>query len=492
MTSRRDFLRTGGMALAGLAISKSIFGNILSPALSSKASPLQPSDITYVSKRPILAKRNFTSKAVEEVIHQIKPKIKNPKLAWMFENCYPNTLDTTVEFEMKNGRPDTFVITGDIEAMWLRDSSAQVFPYLPLASKDSQLSLMIEGIIRRQSWCINLDPYANAFNKGATGSEWDKDHTKMIPELHERKWEIDSLCYPIRLAYHYWKTTGNTTMFDETWKSAMKRVYETFLEQQRKKGTMDTAYSFTRDTDKQSDTVLNKGFGSPVNPVGLICSSFRPSDDSTLFSFLIPSNLFAVESLNQLVEISNKVTGDMSFASKCKALAKEVFQAVNQYGIATHPKYGRVYAYEVDGFGGHVFMDDANVPNLLGLPYLCSFIKVSDPIYKNTRRLVLGSDNPYFFKGKAAAGVGGPHVGIDWIWPMSFIMQALTSTDEQEIGQCLQTLIRTDAETGFIHEAFHKDDSMKFSRPWFAWANTLFGELIIKVANEHKVLLSVE
>jgi len=484
MTSRREFLRTGGMALAGLAMSRSIFAGSLS---SSDATGL-----TYISKRPELGKRNFTSNAVEEIIQQTKSKIKNPKLAWLFENCYPNTLDTTVEFSMKNGLPDTFVITGDIEAMWLRDSSAQVFPYLPLASKDSQLSLMIEGIIRRQSWCINLDPYANAFNKGATGSEWKSDHTTMIPELHERKWEIDSLCYPIRLAYYYWKKTGNTAMFDTSWKNAMKRIYETFIEQQRKNGTMDSPYTFTRETDKQSDTVLNKGYGSPIKPVGLICSSFRPSDDSTLFSFLIPSNLFAVESLHQLAEILMKVTGDSAFAAKCTALANEVKAAVTKYGIVNHPKYGKVYAYEVDGFGGHVFMDDANVPNLLGLPYLCSFIKTTDPVYQNTRRYVLSSDNPYYFKGKAASGVGGPHVGLDWIWPMSFIMQALTSTNEQEIGKCLKTLVATDAETGFMHESFHKDDATKFSRPWFAWANTLFGELIIKIANEHKTLLSVK
>lgn len=481
MTSRRDFLRTGGLALAGLAMRNTLFGKAVGSSQAAGAS--------YVSKRPELSKRNFTSKVVEELIQQTKSQIKNPKLAWMFENCYPNTLDTTVEFEMKNGKPDTFVITGDIEAMWLRDSSAQVFPYLPLASKDSMLSLMIEGVIRRQCWCINLDPYANAFNKGATGSEWDKDHTTMIPELHERKWEIDSLCYPIRLAYYYWKQTGNTAMFDQEWASATKRIYQTFTEQQRKKGTTDTPYTFTRDTDKQSDTVLNKGYGSPVNPVGLICSTFRPSDDSTLFSFLIPSNLFAVESLNQMAEIASKVKADLSFASQCRLLAKEVLAAVKQYGIVNHPKYGKVYAYEVDGFGGHVFMDDANVPNLLGLPYLCSSIKLSDPIYQNTRRYVLSKDNPYFFEGKAAAGVGGPHVGLDWIWPMSFIMRALTTTNEKEVGECLTTLLNTDADTGFMHEAFHKDNPAVFSRPWFAWANTLFGELVIKIAKDHKTLL---
>lgn len=479
MTSRRDFLRISGLALAGMAFSKNMFANIAAP---SKANG-------FMSERPELAYRNFTSKAVEETIQRIKPMIKDPKLAWMFENCFPNTLDTTVEFAMKNGKPDTFVITGDIHAMWMRDSSAQVFSYIPFAKQDAQLNLMLEGVIRRQTACILLDPYANAFNKEATGSEWDKDNTKMIPELHERKWEIDSLCYSIRLAYHYWKTTNNITIFDDRWQRATALIYQTFVEQQRKDGT--TPYTFTRETDTPSDTLLNNGYGSPVKPIGLICSSFRPSDDATLFSFLIPSNLFVVESLNQLVEIAQKVTGDSAFAAKCSALAKEVQQAINQYGIVHHPKYGKVYAYEVDGFGSHNFMDDANVPSLLALPYLCSSIKKNDPVYQNTRKLVWSNDNPYFFQGKAAEGIGGPHVGISYIWPMSLIMRALTSTSSQEIKYCLQTLRDTDANTGFMHESFHKDNPEKFTRKWFAWANTLFGELIIKVANEHKELLSV-
>jgi hypothetical protein len=478
MTTRRDFLRKSGLALAGVAVSKSVLGN---------TSIMQTMD--YRSERPPLSQRNFTSKAVEATIQRVKAQIKDPKLAWMFENCYPNTLDTTVEFAMKDGKPDTFVITGDIDAMWLRDSSAQVFPYLSLAKEDAQLSLMLEGVIRRQAYCIGLDPYANAFNKGATGSEWDSDHTKMIPELHERKWEIDSLCYPIRLAYHYWKITGNTSIFDKQWHYAMFKVYETFVQQQRKDEA--TPYTFTRVTDKQSDTVLNDGYGSPVKPVGLICSSFRPSDDATVFSFLIPSNLFAVESLRQLVEISEHVTGDHAFASKCKRLAQEVETAVERYGKKHHPVYGEIYAYEVDGFGNQFCMDDANVPDLLALPYLCSFIPYSDPVYQNTRRFVWSESNPYFFKGTAGEGIGGPHVGIGWIWPMSLIMRGLTTKNKEEMAYCLKTLRNTDANTGFMHESFWKDDPSRFTRKWFAWANTLFGEFILTIDREYPSLLKI-
>lgn len=472
MTTRRDFIRTGSLTVAGLAMAGS--GSVFAASAQ---------EISYVSKRPAPDKRNFTSAAVEKAILQTKAKLKDPKLAWMFENCFPNTLDTTVEFKIKNGKPDTFVITGDIHAMWLRDSSAQVWPYLPLSNEDEKLKSLLAGVINRQTQCILIDPYANSFNEGPTGSEWKSDNTDMKPELHERKWEIDSLCYTVRLAYHYWKTTGDATVLDADWQKAAKLIHQTFVEQQRKENR--GPYKFLRKTDRQLDTVSNGGWGQPLKPVGLINSTFRPSDDATTYGFLIPSNLFAVTSLRQMAEISNKITGDKTFAEKCLALAKEVGDAIQKYAIVNHPKYGKVYAFEVDGFGNAALMDDANVPSLLALPYL-SCVDVNDPIYQNTRKLVWSTDNPYFFKGKAGEGIGGPHVGYDMIWPMSIIMRAMTSDDDKEIAWCVKTLRNTDADTGFMHETFHKDDPKNFSRTWFAWANTLFGELILKLVHEGK------
>jgi meiotically up-regulated gene 157 (Mug157) protein len=303
----------------------------------------------------------------------------------------------------------------------------------------------------------------------------------MKKEVPERKWEIDSLCYPIRLAYHYWKTTGDESVFDHQWVAAIEAILKTFKEQQRKGGL--GPYKFSRTTDRQGDTLLNDGRGSPVKPVGLIVSSFRPSDDATLFGFLIPSNLFAVTSLRQAAEIVRTVKGNDDLAGRCEALAEEVDAAVNCHGIIEHPVYGKVYTYEVDGFGNYVCMDDANVPSLLALPFL-GCVEASDPVYRNTRRLVLSSFNPYFFKGKAAEGVGGPHIGFDYIWPMSIIMRAATSTDRDEIAFCIRTLRDTDGDTGFMHESFHKDNPARFTRAWFAWANTLFGELIIKLVDQ--------
>ena len=434
-----------------------------------------------VSLRPRVEERRFCSEAVERCISEVKRRLKDfPKLAWMFENCFPNTLDTTVSYsKLANGDDDTFVVTGDIHAMWLRDSAAQVWPYVRFAAIDEALRLMIRGVILRQLKCICLDPYANAFNDGPTGSEWEKDYTDMRPELHERKYEIDSLCYPFRLAWHYWKVTGDDSLFStELWKKAVELTLKTFREQQRKDG--HGPYRFMRRTERALDTVQNDGYGHPVRPCGLIASMFRPSDDACTFPFLIPSNLFAVSVLRKISEM------DSVHADECVALADEVEQAVKELAIYHHPKYGDIFAYEVDGFGNQLLIDDANEPSLLSLPYI-SDVKADDPVYRNTRRFVLSTDNPYYFQGTAAEGIGGPHIGPDYIWPMSIIMRALTSNDEREIRQCLDWLVKTDGATGFMHESFHKDDPKKFTRKWFAWANTLFGELILKLYDENRL-----
>ena len=440
---------------------------------------------SYESQRPEPADRLFKSEAVEAKIAEVTSQLANPKLAWMFANCFPNTLDTTVHFsESEDGTPDTFVYTGDIHAMWLRDSGAQVWPYVPLAASDEALRKMIAGVILRQFKCINIDPYANAFNMGPTGSVWESDITEMIPELHERKYEIDSHCYPIRLAYEYWKVTGDTSVFGDEWIQAIGKTLKTFREQQRKDDL--GPYKFMRVTKAQYDTKSHGGYGNPVKPCGLIVSSFRPSDDSTVFDYLIPANLFAVNVLGKAAEILETVNGEKSLATECRELAAEVARAVKKNAVVRHRGFGRVYAYEVDGFGNHYFMDDAGVPSLLALPYLGA-VSPKSRIYRNTRKLVLSSSNPFYFQGIAAEGIGGPHAGRNMIWPMAIIFRAFTSNDDAEIKHCLEILLATDADTGFMHESFHKDDPTNFTRSWFAWANTLFGELIIKLIDDGKL-----
>lgn len=469
--TRREMLKRTGAALAAVGM-----GVERTPGAA----------FDFKSQRPPLDKRAFTSEAIEAEIARVKRAIADEELAWMFENCFPNTLDTTVRLRMQDGRPDTFVITGDIPAMWLRDSTAQVWPYLPFAKDDPKLKLLLAGVIRRQTRCVLIDPYANAFNDGPTGGPWQKDLTEMKPELHERKWEVDSLCYVVRLAYGYWRQTGDASLFDADWQRAMRLIVRTFREQQRLH--RPGPYRFQRVTSRAADTLPLDGLGNPTRPCGLIHSAFRPSDDACIYPLLIPSNLFAVVVLRQLSEILSLETKDAAFARECAALASEVDEAARKFGIARHLGYGAIWAYEVDGFGNRLFMDDANVPSLLALPYL-GYCAREDAIYQRTRAFVLSEDNPYFFRGAFGEGIGGPHVGLNMIWPLSIIMRAMTSADDGEIKACLRMLKATHAGTGFMHEAFHKDDPKRFTRAWFAWANTLFGELILKLFAERPQLL---
>ena len=461
-----------------------LFGSLamINPKVSL-ASSLEKYPVVRTPK----GERNFESKAIEKAIQEFGKKVNDEELAWLFNNCFPNTLDTTVTYTSKNGRPDTYVITGDIDAMWLRDSSAQVWPYMAFADEDKDLQHLIAGVINRQTQYILKDPYANAFYDDPNKKgEWTTDLTDMKPGVHERKWEIDSLCYPIRLGYNYWKTTGDTAPFDEDWQKAIKAILGVFKDQQKKNDR--GPYHFQRETAKATDTRALHGYGYPVNPVGLICSAFRPSDDATVFSFLIPSNFFAVVSLKQAAEMMKTLANDSNTASELLSLAKEVDNALKKHAIVQHPKYGKIYAFEIDGFGNHLLMDDANVPSLLSLPYLDA-MPINDTIYQNTRAFIWSTDNPFFFKGTAAEGVGGPHVGMDMVWPMSITMRGLTSTSDAEIKECVKMLKSTHGDTGFMHETFHKDDPTNFSRSWFAWANTLFGEFIWKTYKESPELL---
>lgn len=442
----------------------------------------------YRSERPSEGNRLFTSEVVELKIQDIKAMLVNPKIAWMFENCYPNTLDTTVHFDEggNTGRGDTFIYTGDIPAMWLRDSGAQVWPYVRYAAVDPKMRKMIAGTIIRQFNLICMDPYANAFNDGPTGEGHKDDKTGERPNknVFERKWEIDSHCYPIRLAYAYWKTTGDTSVFDEEWLDAIELTLKVFKEQQRKKGHGD--YFFLRETDRQFDTKCCVGKGNPVKPCGLIASSFRPSDDATTFEFLVPANFFAVKSLRQAAEILEVVNHQGRLARECTSLADEVEKALKKHAVVKHPKYGKIYAYEVDGFGNALMMDDANIPSLLSLPYL-EAVDIKDPVYKKTRKFILSEYNPYFHKGKVAEGVGSPHIDHDMIWPMSIMMRAFTAQSDKEIKKCVEMLMNTDANTGFMHESFHKDNADDFTREWFAWQNSLFGELIVYLIDNGKL-----
>lgn len=478
MPTRRDVLH-----LLGASIGTGLLAGAWPAVAGSSASAV------FVSRRPPPSKRKFVSTAVERQLRTVKAGIGDPRLAWLFENCYPNTLDTTVETGTRNGKPDTFVITGDIEAMWLRDSSAQVHPYVPLARRDPALRRMFHGLIQRQAACIRLDPYANAFLPDGRSQrlKWSlSDITEMKPGVGERKWEVDSLCYPIRLAHAYWRASGDAAPFDDDWREAMQLVLRTFREQQRLHDR--GPYRFQRPSPLATETLVLDGYGQPTRPNGMIHSMFRPSDDACLYPLFVPANLFAVTSLRQLATMSQALHRDTAFAGDCRALADEVETATRRFGQMRDADGQPFWAYEVDGYGNQVFIDDANAPGLLSLAYLGCCDR-RDPIFLRTRDLAWSERNPYFSRGRAAEGVGSPHSGLGTIWPMSIMQYALASDDDARIRQCLQWLKATDAGTGFMHESFDQDDPARFTRDWFAWANTLFGELIVELAQRKPHLL---
>ena len=405
---------------------------------------------------------------------ELKKRLPEGKLADMFEQCYLNTIDTTVK-ELEDG--SLFVITGDIEAMWLRDSAAQVHHYLPAAARYEEIYDLIRRVLQKQVCYINKDPYANAFNAAANGRHYAPDRSGQTDWTWERKYEVDSLCFPISLAFELWKTTGRTEHLDHALKSACETVKEQWAAE--KNHEEESPYRFERETDKETETLSRSGLGSPAAYTGMTWSGFRPSDDACTYGYLIPSNMYAAVALKQMSEMAETVWQDRGLADRAAILGGEIREGIERYGITDHGKYGRVYVYEADGLGNTLLMDDAGIPGLLSMPYF-GYCDASDPVYQNTRRLVLSSDNPCFYEGTRLTGIGSPHTKPGHVWPMSLIIQALTSDDDAEIERLVRMLVENDAGTGYIHESIHKDDERIYTRPWFAWVNSLFSEMLMK------------
>lgn len=417
------------------------------------------------------------SKIVMQYVDDVAENL-DARLKKTFKNCYLSTLATTTNLLEDD---TTFILTGDIPAMWLRDSSAQVKHYLPLANKDFQIVRVIEGLIKRQIKYIAIDPYANAFNIEADNNGMKEDITLQNPWVWERKYEIDSLCYPIQLAYQYWKISGAKHIFDEAFHEAMYTIIDLWkIEQYHDK---KSKYRFQRENCPSTDTLINEGKGSPVIYTGMTWSGFRPSDDACTYGYNIPSNMFAVVVLNYMEEIAASVYKDEKLADRASELRKEIDQGILSFGIVENEIFGKIYAFETDGMGNYNLMDDANVPNLLSIPYL-GYRAADDEIYKNTRKFVLSEKNPFYYQGKYAKGLGSPHTPCGNIWPIGLIMQAITSKDSLEINQLIEMIIQTDDGRKCMHESFNSDDPHNFTRSWFAWADSLFAELIIKVAGK--------
>ena len=396
----------------------------------------------------------------------------------MFEQCFLNTLETTVRCQ-KPG--DTFVITGDIEAMWLRDSTAQVLHYIRFAGEEA-VAQVIEGLIARQAECILIDPYANAFNAEDSGRRWTDDLPAHSGWVWERKYEIDSLCYPLMLAHKYKEATGRTAFLTERFHRALSAILTVLrTEQDHEK----SPYYFIRENCPAQDTLSHGGRGAPLARTGMTFSGFRPSDDACVYGYLIPSNLFAHRAMDYAAEFA-ALLGDEALRREALSLKEEIGEGLSRYACAEAPGIGQVYAYEVDGLGNRVMMDDANVPSLLSLPYL-DVCAPEDPLYKRTRAFVLSKGNPYYYEGRFARGIGSPHTPEGYVWPIALCMQAMTATDDAEVARLLSALLSTHAGTGFMHESFDPDDPTKFTRSWFAWANSLFGELIYRLYEQGRL-----
>lgn len=412
--------------------------------------------------------------SMAELIETVKGRLyDSPNLGEMFERCYKNTILTTVK-SMEDGT--THMITGDIPAMWLRDSAAQVKPYLVLAKKDDEIRQMIAGLIRRQSFCILTDPYANAFNETPNGQCWERDETKQNDWVWERKYEVDSLCYPVWLSWTLWKKTGETRQFDENFHKAAWTITKVFRTEQNHEENSD--YRFVRRNTYYSDTLSREGKGALVKSnIGMTWSGFRPSDDACTYGYLIPSNMFASVVMGYLAEIAQNVFHDDRLYLEAGNLQRELQEGIEKYGITEKEGYGRVYVYEADGYGMYNLMDDANVPSLLAMRYLG--YRGNQEVYENTRRMILSEANPYYYKGTAAAGIGSPHTPPGYIWHIALAVQGLTETKLEEKRKILELLARTDGGTGMMHEGFNKDDPAQYTREWFSWANSMFCELVL-------------
>jgi meiotically up-regulated gene 157 (Mug157) protein len=419
---------------------------------------------------------SIETKAVPPSFQKIINKVneafsEDAEVQKLFENCFLNTYQTT----LKQDEEGTFVITGDIPAMWLRDSSAQVRPYLILAKEDEEISAMLKQVIERQWKYILLDPYANAFNQTPNNKGHQEDHTEMNPWIWERKYEVDSLCYPIQLAYLYWKATDDQTILNERLKEVLETIYKLWkIEQEHEENSL---YSFERDNCRVSDTLHREGKGGYSVKTGMTWSGFRPSDDACLYGYLVPANMFAVIVLNYAEEMLSAMK-EIELAEKMAGLSKEIKQGIEKYGKINHPIFGDMYVYETDGNGNVNLMDDANVPSLLSIPYL-GYADASDKTYVNTRNFILSRHNPYYYEGALAEGIGSPHTPDHYIWHISLAIQGMTAASKKEKARILDIFKRTHGSAYYMHEGFDADRPEEYTRSWFAWANSMFSEFIL-------------
>ncbi|MFK4788663.1 glycoside hydrolase family 125 protein [Microbacterium sp. ZW T5_56] len=401
-------------------------------------------------------------------------RVSGASIGDLVEAALLRTLTDTVGFD-DAGR--VFIITGDIPAMWLRDSTTQLTPYLRFLDRSAQLADLVEAVVRRQFGFIAHDPYANAFNDGPTGAHYDPEDVCDDPHVWEQKYEIDSLCYPVTLAHTLWRRTGRTAFLDADGHEVLRMIVAQLrLEQDHDR----SPYRFERATTIPTETLAREGRGSEVARTGMTWGGFRPSDDACTYGYNIPANLFAAQALRAIAEIAREVLADAALADDAENLSDELTTGVRGHGIVAGPEGAHIYAYEVDGRGGVLVMDDANTPSLLSLPLIAPDV-IDREVWQATRDVILSSSNPYWYSGSMLRGIGSPHSLPQRVWPIALAVQGLVGTPDERI-RLLELIATTDGGTGHIHESVDVDDPTQFSRAWFSWADSMFCELALQVA----------
>ena len=473
-------------------------------------------------QRPSEHCRTFESDLVEKIIHHMNETMVDKDLARIFENAFPNTLDTTVRWHLDGvEKPDkklqqilkpgsseawkgaqSFIVTGDINAEWLRDSTNQLAQYQRLAKKDKSIENLILGAINTQAEYVIESPYCNAFQPPppsklhpSNNGQGDNVHPAYEPsQVFECKYELDSLAHFLRLGNQFHEHTGSTAFLTPRWYKALQNLLLVLDEQSESTFDAKTGafkrqiYRFQRNTNTGTETLNLAGQGNPLNyGTGLIRSAFRPSDDSTNLGFFIPSNAMMAVELKRTAAILS-TAGKPKLAEGLKARGDNIEKGVWEHGVVKHKKWGTIFAFEVDGYGSSILMDDANVPSLLALPYL-GFVTSDERTYQNTRAMILSKEgNPYYLSGSAFHGIGGPHIGLQNAWPMSLLVQAMTSDDDEEIKGLLEA-VKKASPLGLVHESVHVERIKDYTRSWFAWANSVFAQTILDVAERKPHLL---
>ncbi|MEO6531838.1 MAG: glycoside hydrolase family 125 protein [Specibacter sp.] len=428
---------------------------------------------SHVVQAPVDCSSTPLTASLMDQAERIRALTGDSELAAMFLKCMRNTLETTLTREADG---TTFVITGDIPAMWLRDSSAQMRPFLRLLTPQGEMHDIIAGLVKRQFACVALDSYANAFNREPNGASYDPEDACENPWIWERKYEVDSLAFPVQLAHQLWQRTGRTEIFSDLVHEGFRTIVAQWrLEQDHE---ANSEYRFVRQTELPSETLSRAGLGPATAVTGMTWAGFRPSDDACIYSYNIPGNHFARLALLHIAEIATAVYADPVLAGDAATLAAEIAAGIEKYGVVNHPEFGDIYAFEVDGLGNTLLMDDSNMPSLLSLP-LTGAVEATDPLYQATRDFILSPGNPFFHSGSQAEGIGSPHTPPGYIWHIALAVQGLTATTREEKWAILQTMRDTTAGTGFMHEGFDPNDPQQFTRPWFSWANSMFCELLL-------------